>query len=490
MSTALNYTTAQVSPVHANVRRFERRVFGVALVISDVLALAAAAVTAYYLRFLLRLDMFEPVSPNHSYYAYLVALLIPFWLFIFYQFQLYNLNMLLGGTAEYARVLNACTLATMVLVGVSFFGQVILARGWIVLFWLLSIACAGVARFAMRRIAYIARRHGHLRRTTLVVGADAEGHAIADQLQTAITCGADVIGFLDNTRPVGQRVGGLPVIGRVNLLESVIEREQVETVLLSITALPRPELLEIYLMLGTRSDVELRLSPGLFEILTTGAQVKEWGSVPLVSINKLRLSAVESTVKAGIDLIVASLGLLSLSPWLLLIAIAVKLDSPGPLFYRRRVLGCKGREFHAFKFRTMYVNGDELLARRPDLKRELEETQKLKDDPRVTRVGRFLRRWSLDEVPQMFNVLLGQMSLVGPRMISPAEAEKYGQMKMNLLTVKPGLTGIWQISGRSDVSYGERIRLDMHYIRNYSLWLDLFIMLRTVPAVLSGRGAY
>ena len=490
MTTTLEYDTIQVHPVHLSIRRFERRVFFAALVIADVAALAFAAAVAYYLRFMPQFALFESVSPDSGYYMHLAALLIPLWIFVFYQFQLYNLHTLLGGTAEYARVVNACTFAIMVLIGVSFFGHVILARGWIILFWLLSIACAGLARLAMRQIAYAARRRGYLRTTTLVVGADDEGQAIANQLRSARTCGADVIGFLDDTRPAGQPVDGLPVIGRVNLLERVIEREKVEAVLLSITALSRPQLLETYLMLGARTDVELRLSPGLFEILTTGAQVKEWGYVPLVSINKLRLSNLESGIKAAVDFLVSTLGLIALAPLLLLIAIAIKRDSPGPVLYRRRVLGREGREFHAFKFRTMYVNGDAILEDQPALKKELEETQKLKDDPRVTRIGRFLRKGSLDELPQLFNVLLGQMSLVGPRMISPVEAEKYGRMRMNLLTVKPGITGMWQISGRSDISYSERIRLDMHYIRNYSLWLDLLILLRTVPAVLSGRGAY
>lgn len=138
----------------------------------------------------------------------------------------------------------------------------------------------------------------------------------------------------------------------------------------------------------------------------------------------------------------------------------------------------------------MYLNGDEILKRYPGLQVELKAKHKLKQDPRVTRVGQWLRKYSLDEVPQLLNVLLGRMSLVGPRMISPAEVEMYGHWRMNLLTVKPGITGLWQISGRSDLSYEERIRLDMQYIRNYTLWLDFLILFRTVPVVLRGQGAY
>jgi lipopolysaccharide/colanic/teichoic acid biosynthesis glycosyltransferase len=139
----------------------------------------------------------------------------------------------------------------------------------------------------------------------------------------------------------------------------------------------------------------------------------------------------------------------------------------------------------------MHVNGDELLRARPDLQQELRSSHKLKEDPRITRVGGFLRKYSLDELPQLFNVLLGQMGLVGPRMISPAEAEKYGRHRLDLLTVKPGITGLWQVSGRSNLSYDERVSLDMYYIRNHSVWLDLQILfVQTIPAVLLGRGAY
>ena len=174
-----------------------------------------------------------------------------------------------------------------------------------------------------------------------------------------------------------------------------------------------------------------------------------------------------------------------------MVALLIKLDSPGPVLHRRRVLGVSGKHFDAFKFRTMYVNGDEILNGHAELQEQLRADHKLKEDPRVTRVGHWLRKYSLDELPQLFNVIRGQMGLVGPRMITPEEAEKYGRHRLNLLTVKPGITGLWQVSGRSDLSYDERVQLDMYYIRNYSVWLDLQILfVQTVPAVIHGRGAY
>ncbi|UCC53085.1 MAG: sugar transferase, partial [Anaerolineaceae bacterium] len=226
------------------------------------------------------------------------------------------------------------------------------------------------------------------------------------------------------------------------------------------------------------------------EILTTGLELSDVGYTPLVRMNKARLTGIDRVMKIVLDYTIALSMTFVLSLIYAAIALAIKFDSPGPVIYRRRVMGQNGARFNAFKFRTMYINGDEILEAHPELKEELEQTHKLKDDPRITRVGRVLRRFSLDELPQLLNVIRGEMSVVGPRMISPDERRMYEQWDMNLLTVKPGLTGLWQVSGRSDTSYEERVRLDMQYIRNWTIWSDLYLIWLTVPAVLKSRGAY
>ncbi len=195
-------------------------------------------------------------------------------------------------------------------------------------------------------------------------------------------------------------------------------------------------------------------------------------------------------LKALLDFAIVIPTLMLIWPLFMILAIAVKLDSPGPVIHRRRVLGRDGRIFDAFKFRTMYVNGDEILAQHPKLKAELQQNYKLKCDPRITRVGTFLRKFSLDELPQLFNVLAQDMSVIGPRIIAPDEIAKYGQWGQTLLTVMPGLTGLWQVSGRSNTSYDERVNLDMQYIDNWSIFMDIKILLKTIPAVMKGDGAY
>jgi lipopolysaccharide/colanic/teichoic acid biosynthesis glycosyltransferase len=198
----------------------------------------------------------------------------------------------------------------------------------------------------------------------------------------------------------------------------------------------------------------------------------------------------DEILKTSMDYAITIIGIVIISPLLIVLALIVKLDSPGPTIYRRRVMGRGGTQFDAFKFRTMVINGDEILATRPDLKAKWEHDQKIENDPRVTRSGNWMRKLSFDELPQLFNVLLGQMSLVGPRMFAPVELGRYGNAVDDILSIKPGITGLWQVSGRSNLSYEDRARLDLKYVRTRSVWMDLKLLLLTVPAVLQKRGAF
>lgn len=473
-------------------RQTQERLFKLLLVVGDVAALATAFGFAYLLRFESNLPLFEDVDLSHADHVILSLLLLPCWLAVFALFHLYDLHYLLGGDHEYARVFNASSVVLTLLIVATFLFPVIrVSRGWIALAWGSGFLIVIVTRFFLRRVGYALRRRGMLASRTLIVGADNEGRAIAEQLLSAPTSGAEVIGFIDNRLPVGSRVqGDLVVLGTVENLTASISSLQIKEVILSSSALHRTEILNVFQELAYSDDVELRFSTGLFEIFTTGVRVREIGSVPLVSMNKVRLAPLETVIKTCFDYVVAGCLLFLLAPLFLALAIMIKRDSPGPVFHRRRVLGQGGRAFDALKFRTMHVNGNEILANNPELIDELRQNHKLKDDPRVTRLGEWLRRLSIDEFAQLFNVLLGQMSLVGPRMITIEEAEKYGKWRLNLLTVKPGLTGLWQVSGRSDLTYDDRVRLDMYYIRNYSLWLDAQILIQTPGAVLRGSGAY
>jgi exopolysaccharide biosynthesis polyprenyl glycosylphosphotransferase len=460
------------------------------LLIGDALVVTSSLVLAYWLRFTSNLTVFEAGSARPVFYRVLMLLLLPLWLGLFAAYRLYDQRTLLGGTDEYGRVFHACTLASMIVVFASFIvPDFVVARAWLLMTWGFTTIGCGAARFGVRRWVYRQRARGRFRDRTLIIGANPEGLAVAEQLQHAPTAGVQLLGFVDDYEPLGaEPVPGVPVLGTSGVFDQLVQRHTIDQVIIANSALTRERLLGIYGALDTLSGVEVRLASGLFELLTTGVRVKDEGFVPLVTLNKTRIVGMDWLLKRTLDMLGALLALLVLSGPLLLLALLIKRDSPGPVLYRRRVVGQHNQPFDAFKLRTMYIDGDRLLS--VEQRRELHTHGKLVDDPRVTRVGRWLRRFSLDELPQLINVLRGEMSLIGPRMLTAPELEKFGRWQYNLRTVKPGLSGLWQISGRSDLSYDDRVRLDMYYIRNYSIWLDLRILLQTPLKILRGSGAY
>jgi len=461
------------------------------LVGTDAFVLGFAFLVAYWMRFDLQMTTAPEVVAPPYFYEMVAALLTSVLILLFLLFNLYDHDSLLGGVSEYSRIFNACSTGAMVVVFASFLAPgFVVSRGWLVAAWLLSFVMVTLNRFVCRRLVYPLRRRGYFLTPAVIIGINEEAAALAADLRNWGSSGLRIAGFVSSEPDAGRRLG-LPVLGDVGDIRRIIRQHGIEDLIVAITALRREQLLELCEEINSVPGVHLRLSSGLYELLTTGLTVRTNGSVPLVTVNKMRLTTGEAFSKAVLEYSLSIVGLLLLWPLLLLLAILIKWDSRGPVLFRRRVLGVSGRRFNAFKFRTMHVNGDDLLGPDRRLQEQLRLEHKLKDDPRVTHVGRWLRKYSLDELPQLFNVILGQMALVGPRMITSEEAEKYGRHRLDLLTVKPGITGLWQVSGRSDLSYEERVRLDMYYIRNYSVWLDLQVLfVQTLPAVIRGRGAY
>jgi len=471
-------------------QRFSTHWAVVPLFLLDAVCIVFSMAAAYQLRFQL-LGYYAPYS--EGFYVRLTLVAIPMWLLIFALYWLYHPDRLFGGMQEYTNVINACTAALVGLVLYSFLERHVeydISRGWLAIVWFLSVASVSLTRFGYRRLIYHLRKQGLFVRKALIVGANEEGRAVAAQLRASPTAGVEVVGFVEPALYQGNKLDGLPVLSELSRLDSLIRSLEIDELIVIPTALQREELLDIYRDWGKNKGVHISLSSGLYELFTTGAQVREVGFVPLVSLNRTRITGIDALMKAVLDYVGALVGIVLLSPVFLVIAILIRRDSPGPIFHRRRVVGLQGRRFDAYKFRTMIPDAGAYLEAHPELKKEWEQTGKIQNDPRITRVGRFLRRCSLDELPQLFNVLRGEMSLVGPRMITPAELKQFGRWRHNLLTVKPGMTGLWQVSGRSDVSYKERVRMDMQYIRNYTAWTDLKLLFNTARVVLKGQGAY
>jgi exopolysaccharide biosynthesis polyprenyl glycosylphosphotransferase len=475
-------------------REAQWRIFLVSLILCDLALTALAYRVAYWIRFEQFAQFFqEDALTDINYYRLLAVGLVATWLGLNALFGLYQRKNLLGGTQEYSKVFRASIISLLIVIIASFLDPgLFIARGWLLLAWLLSFFFVIVGRFTLRRIVYRLRQYGYFMTPAIIVGGNQEGRWLAEQLLSWKRSGLLLLGFVDEIVPPGTHLfRNLYSLGTVDQLDDIIQKYNVgELILASSAVTSHNKQLEIFKRYGISSNVCVRMSSGLYEIITTGMTVSEFAYVPLVTINKARLTGLDEALKLFLDYCITIPGLILLSPFLLLIALIVKLDSPGPVIHRRRVMGMNGKTFDAFKFRSMHLNGDQRLEAHPELKAELVLNQKIRNDPRITRVGRFIRKSSIDELPQLINVLRREMSFVGPRMISPEEVVKYSQWDINLLTVRPGITGLWQVSGRSDVSYEERVQMDMYYIRNWTIWLDFQIIINTIPAVLKGRGAY
>jgi undecaprenyl-phosphate galactose phosphotransferase len=361
------------------------------------------------------------------------------------------------------------------------FSRLVFMVAWVVavvLFW----AERGLLR-VLRRGMY-ARGAG--RRRLLIWGDDEVAESLLRVYAREPWRGKEPVGLIDGELP--ESAGDLPRLSP-DECRDWIESGRVDEVIVTRHDLPRDSLYKLA-QACRRREVALKLVPDLLDVVAGQLTVEGVEGVPMVEMGNNLGRYYPQLVKRVFDLIVGGAITVLLSPVLIVCALLVLMSGPGPILFHHVRLGKGRREFPQFKFRTMLKNADEILARDPELARRFHEGFKLKDDPRITRFGRFLRRWSLDELPQLFNVLRGEMSLVGPRPIVEREIEKYGVFADALFSITPGMTGLWQVSGRSDVGYEERVKLDLLYIERWTLWEDLRILLLTPGAVLGGRGSY
>ncbi len=322
-------------------------------------------------------------------------------------------------------------------------------------------------------------------RRTLIVGAGREGRRVQRKLESHPEYGLELVGFVDS----GLR--GQDIVGRPEELTRIVDSLDVDWVILASAAAPHEEMLTA-IRAVRRPDVHMSIVPNYGELFASNATLEDIEGMPIVSLPSMRLSRSVQVLKRGVDILGAGLGLLVLAPALAVIAVAIRIDSPGAVIFRQQRRGRAGTTFRIAKFRTMRDGAE---AERFDLAdhNELDSGGplfKIKSDPRITRIGGFLRRYSLDELPQLWNVLRGDMSLVGPRPFVIHEANQITGWAQRRLDITPGITGLWQISGRNDMPFDEMVKLDYVYVTNWSLWWDLKILFQTIPVVLAKRGAY
>jgi len=387
---------------------------------------------------------------------------------------------------EFRRIILAVTLGVAGLMIVSFWSRTAYSRGWVAL----SLAFAVVFTLIARRIwhAWIARRRasGELAFRTLIVGTNEEAVHLAERL-SGRTFGFEPVGMVATRE--GAADPDLPIVGVVGDLRELIKETGAECIFVASSAVTVAELKPVAKAVRLE-DVEVRITATLPEVLSSRLSVQPVGGVTALSLRPARLSGTQVVLKFAFDLLVAGLAVIVLSPLLLAVAIAVKVTSPGPVLYTQRRVGLRGRPFTMLKFRTMRKGADAEVAQLRAERGVSDVMFKLADDPRVTRVGHWLRKFSIDEFPQLFNVIRGDMSLVGPRPPLPEEVTQYEDWHFDRLEAPPGITGLWQISGRSELSFDDCVRLDVFYIENWSLAYDLYILAKTVPVLLRHRGAY
>jgi len=366
--------------------------------------------------------------------------------------------------------------------GYKFFSPVLLLEN----IFLLCIFLAGwraVKRAILRKL--IAQGFNNI--NVLIIGAGKVGKSIINEIRRNPHWGFNPIGFLDDKKT--EKEEGLPILGTLNNFLAVAKKYFVDEVIISIPS-ERVVLSEI-IRQSQKINLGLRIIPDSFEERIPHIEMTYLGLIPLLTYKERRHHPAEFALKRLFDVVASVVLLILLFTPFLIIGLLIKLDSPGPVFYIRKRSGFKGKVFNFYKFRSMVAGSDELKAALLD-KNESQGNIifKMKKDPRVTRMGRFLRRFSLDELPQIFNVLKGDMSLVGPRPFPVEESEKFQYQHMERLTVRPGITGLAQIKGRSDLSVYRWVKWDIWYVNNWSFWLDLLILWWTPPVVLKGKGAY
>jgi len=348
----------------------------------------------------------------------------------------------------------------------------------------------GMARAAERYVVGCRRRHGLGVDRVLIIGAGEVAHSIMRTVCARPELGYQIVGFLD-TDPsrASTDIGRFQALGKVDSLGAVLADTAIDEVIVTLPWTMHGRIQGV-MDECERQGVSVRIVPDLFQMTLSKVEVDNLNGIPLMGIREPVLRDWQVLTKRALDVVLAVVGLIVLAPVFLVIAVAIRLDSPGPIIFRQERIGKQGEKFVCLKFRSMCADAEAQIATLRSRNEASGPLFKMRRDPRRTLVGRLLRRTSLDELPQLWNVLRGEMSIVGPRPALASEVQQYAPWHQRRLEVAPGITGLWQVSGRADLTFDEGVLLDVYYIENWSLFLDLRILVKTVPCVLLGSGAY
>lgn len=460
---------------------------------TDLVLTTVAFFLAWWLRSHVLPQLFPALFPTELYplarYLGLLPLVLAIWTFLLVTREAYTSRRTVALAVEAWHVFQVVGGGVLTLAAAGWLLRLdFVSRPFLILFGVINLALLLGGKLALRLSARHVRSRGLNFRTLLLVGINPRSEEVARIIEEHPHWGLKLLGFVAPNGSFPETVNGLPVLGRADDLPGILQRLVVDEVIFVLSRRQLEEFEDSFLLcseLGIRARVAL-----YFPHMKARVILEELEGIPLLTFTNTPGAIFPLFIKWLADVVVSSLLLVVLSPLLAALGLIVWLSSKGPMLYTQQRCGLNGRRFTLYKFRTMHVGADEHLDEVAHLNEVNGPAFKAKRDPRVTPVGRWLRRWSLDELPQLVNVLNGEMSLVGPRPPIPAEVELYERWQRRRLSMKPGITGLWQVSGRAGIDdFDDWIALDLRYIDQWSLWLDAKILLKTIPAVLFARGA-
>ncbi len=393
---------------------------------------------------------------------------------------------------EIKRLWKGATISFLIVMALTFAARISMdvSRTVIVLSWALSLFLLPVFRLMVKKIL---NKAGIWQRNILILGAGRTGQMVLGRIKKNKNMGYEPVGFLDdNKAKLGKKIGGVKVLGKLSEIKSWVKEKKVGDVVIAMPGVSRERLLEVVSLCEGVVD-EIRVVPDMFGLATVGVKAEDLDGILLFDMEWNLAKPHNIYIKRVIDIILSSLAIAISSPLMMFISIKIRRGSEGPAIFGQKRLWKGEATFDFLKFRTMYLDGDEKLSEflkeNPQARKEWEEFAKIKSgDPRVTNFGSWLRKYCLDELPQLIHVLKGKMSLVGPRPYLPREFEKMGGYRKTVLKTLPGMAGLWQVSGKNELTFEDRLRLEEYYVRNWSLWLDFVILLKTVKVVWRGGG--
>lgn len=461
--------------------------------VSDLILILVAFVLAYWLRY--QVQWLRAVEPTYqadlvTYMPFGLALVVLL-LFSFQFSKVYRHQRDRTWPEEIYEIASATTIGVVLLLILNLiFGQISYSR----LIFLYTAAFVTILLGISRGIMYAGRSYlrnqGIGLERVVLVGAGDVGRMVLRNIAAQPSLGYQLVGFLDDNPAKNQtNIGRFQALGPLHNFADVLREHDIDTAIICLPWQSHRTVAHL-LQLCEQTGVKMQIVPDLFQLTKNQMQVEQLNGIPLITTRDVSIAGWNLFVKRVMDVILATLASLVALPVGTLIALAIRLDSPGPVLYTQTRIGRNGQPFKIYKFRSMIVNAEDHLNQMAALNEASGPLFKMRDDPRCTTVGRILRRFSLDELPNLINIFRGEMSLVGPRPNLPEEAAQYKAWHRKRLSVSPGMTGLWQVSGRSALTFDEMVLLDIYYAENWSLTLDMSILLRTIPKVLAADGAY